>query len=264
MKKLVLFDIDSTIIDHTKEPSQIPEETKKAIQLLHENGHYVGIATGRNYDQTKPIMEALHIRYSVTFTGHLVKDKEKVIYKKTLHKKEAMDILNRLRWTPYPAFALTEDEIYIKDFFGKLERVFLDEKRITKEEGSYDHLKVHKLDYVEREYMSVMFFKKKLKNTEDYKELDIHGWGNMGYYDVYAKGVSKLTGIYKLMEYLDVNLENVYVFGDSYNDIHMLEGIPNSVAVGNGEQAAKDAASYVAPAIQDGGILKGCQHFGLI
>ena len=59
-------------------------------------------------------------------------------------------------------------------------------------------------------------------------------------------------------------MNQVYVFGDSYNDLHMLEHIKNSVAVGNGVKEAKAVASYVSPPISEGGILTACYHLGLL
>ncbi len=52
--------------------------------------------------------------------------------------------------------------------------------------------------------------------------------------------------------------------GDSYNDLHMLKHIENSVAVGNGVKEAKEVASYVSPPISEGGILTACYHLGLL
>ncbi len=52
--------------------------------------------------------------------------------------------------------------------------------------------------------------------------------GDQGY-EVYAKGVSKLSGIHLLADRLGIAMDDVYVFGDNYNDIHMLR-ISHSVA----------------------------------
>lgn len=53
-------------------------------------------------------------------------------------------------------------------------------------------------------------------------------------------------------------------FGDSENDIDMIEAAGIGVAMGNGTQKTKAAADYIAPDCDDDGILKTLQHFGLI
>ncbi len=109
----------------------------------------------------------------------------------------------------------------------------------------------------------MMIFGRKIKNADQYKKLDFNPWGDQGY-EVYAKGVSKLSGIHLLADRLGIAMDDVYVFGDNYNDIHMLKNIKHSVAVGNGVSEAKEAASYVCPPISKGGILTACYDLGLL
>ncbi len=109
----------------------------------------------------------------------------------------------------------------------------------------------------------MMVFKTGLKNPERFKKLDFNPWGTKGF-EIYSKGISKLSGIKVLAKELNVSMEDIYVFGDNYNDIHMLKNIKNSVAVGNGVIEAKKVASYVSPPINEGGILTACIKLGLL
>ena len=45
MKKLLLFDVDGTLIDYD---GTLPDSTKRAIQQARKNGHRVYICTGRS------------------------------------------------------------------------------------------------------------------------------------------------------------------------------------------------------------------------
>lgn len=51
-------------------------------------------------------------------------------------------------------------------------------------------------------------------------------------YEMIQKGYSKATGIHFLCEYMGKTLEDCYSFGDSENDMAMLEAVPNSIAHG--------------------------------
>ena len=56
----------------------------------------------------------------------------------------------------------------------------------------------------------------------------------------------------------------VYAFGDGTNDLPMIEFADYSVAMGNGIDAVKEAATYVTTENVNGGIVNGLKHFNLI
>jgi hydroxymethylpyrimidine pyrophosphatase-like HAD family hydrolase len=68
----------------------------------------------------------------------------------------------------------------------------------------------------------------------------------------------------KACELVGIDPANTYAFGDSENDIDMLEAAAHGVAMGNGTDRAKAAANYVTTAFDEDGIYKGLKHFGLI
>lgn len=83
-------------------------------------------------------------------------------------------------------------------------------------------------------------------------------------YEMIQKNYSKGTGIHFLCEYLGKTIEDCYAFGDSENDRAMLEAVVHSVAMGNGEEAIKKSCSYIAEDIEEDGLYKAMQHFGLL
>ena len=72
------------------------------------------------------------------------------------------------------------------------------------------------------------------------------------YIDLLPKGYSKGSAVRILADKLHYTLDEVATFGDSENDIAMLEGFPNSVAVANASDAVKKAAAYhIGPVAED-------------
>ena len=63
---------------------------------------------------------------------------------------------------------------------------------------------------------------------------------NRGTLDIVARGVSKQTGVEAAAAWLKAN--EVYVIGDDYNDLPMIEGL-NGFAMSSGVEAVKAAAS---------------------
>ena len=110
-----------------------------------------------------------------------------------------------------------------------------------------------------------------LKGQERQKELEqeigkdytiIHRGGD--FMEIVPKGYNKATGIREICKILGVAHEDTYSFGDSTNDLDMLEYTAHSIAMGDGMQQAKDAAEYVTTALWEDGIYQGCKHYGLI
>ncbi len=263
-KKLVLFDVDDTIIDHGAPKSIIPEETTYAINALKEKGYCVGLATGRSFHHITYVMKALDLNTAVSFGGHLVTHQGEEIFKQPIDRDESKRLIKKIFRTPFPMLAIDEKNIYIKDFFGRLRKELFRRENILEGEEPVTRLTpLKKLDTTPRDYLSMMIFRQNMLDSADYQKLDFNAWGKKGF-EVYAKGVSKLSGIQFLANHLEIPMNQVYVFGDSYNDLHMLKHIENSVAVGNGVKEAKEVASYVSPPISEGGILTACYHLGLL
>ncbi|MGI6229956.1 MAG: HAD family hydrolase [Tractidigestivibacter sp.] len=62
--------------------------------------------------------------------------------------------------------------------------------------------------------------------------------------DITPAGVDKMSGLRTLMDAMGVGLDEVCVFGDSENDLAVIEGVPNSVAVSNAAPQVAAAARW--------------------
>jgi len=60
-----------------------------------------------------------------------------------------------------------------------------------------------------------------------------------------AKGATKVTGIEEVRNKLRLGKHELAVFGDDFNDLEMMAAFPNSIAMGNAEDAVKSAAKFV-------------------
>ena len=62
-----------------------------------------------------------------------------------------------------------------------------------------------------------------------------------------ATGVSKVSGLVKVAEYLQLDASQFVVFGDGNNDVGMFGWAGLSVCMHHGSQLAREAASMIAP-----------------
>src|SRR5699024_2429911 len=60
------------------------------------------------------------------------------------------------------------------------------------------------------------------------------------------------------------SMEDTLAFGDAENDMQMVEKCGIGVAMGNAENDLKEVADYVTTDVNQDGMLKAFEHFGLI
>lgn len=88
-----------------------------------------------------------------------------------------------------------------------------------------------------------------------YKQLSenssFHVERNNHYIDILPCGVSKKNAIKELMNLFHFNKNDVYVIGDSYNDLSMFEINNNNFIIDNGIEELNNKATYVVDSIAD-------------
>lgn len=264
MQKILFFDVDDTLIHHRGDKSYIPQSTKATIKGLQKKGHILAIASGRGYVHIKHIMDMLGINHAVCFNGHMLVVDHEIVYKDPLKASMITPLVKHLKRNIFPVLAMDEEVVYVKDFLGKVKSTLT--KQIKSVEGSDVNLfegRLAKLASTDVDYYGMMFFNKYFKSQDKFPDLSFKKWGSRGF-EVSNKGVSKLSGILTMAETFNMDRQHIFVFGDNYNDIEMLEGIENSIAMGNAVDEAKAAASYTTAHVGEHGIEKACYYFGLI
>ena len=76
----------------------------------------------------------------------------------------------------------------------------------------------------------------------------------------YDKG----RGILRICEYLGVPVEDTIGFGDSMNDLEMIQTVGTSVCMENGAEALKKISDIVCPAVEEDGMAKAFEQLGLV
>ncbi|MGV3011186.1 Cof-type HAD-IIB family hydrolase [Streptococcus thoraltensis] len=82
-----------------------------------------------------------------------------------------------------------------------------------------------------------------------------------GTIDIIQTGVHKAAGLQKLMERFDILADELMAFGDSGNDVEMLQLANYSYAVGNAPQIIKQHAKFLAPSHKDAGVLEVIEDY---
>ena len=74
----------------------------------------------------------------------------------------------------------------------------------------------------------------------------------------------KGQGVRQIAEHFGVTIEDTIGFGDSMNDLEMMETVGYSVCMENGADALKQMADKVCPSVDEDGLAKAFEELGLI
>ncbi|MEG1946663.1 MAG: Cof-type HAD-IIB family hydrolase [Lachnospiraceae bacterium] len=260
MKKAIFFDIDGTLWDKQQ---QIPDSTKEALALLKEKGHYLFISSGRTkaFIPEKKLMQ-------FGFDGILAgcgtygefQEEVKYYHKIPLSQiQQDCEFLNKIGATYVLEgrhyLYMDEERFPEGDPFPIWMRNTLAE-RLLPIRGNENQLEVSKMSV---NYMDNI---KQVEEEFSKRYQIIHHREKV--MEIVPKGLNKATGIQEICKLLGIAREDTYAFGDSRNDLEMLEYVAHSVAMGNGTQELKDVAEYVTTDLWDNGIYNGLKFYGLI
>lgn len=261
-RKILFFDIDGTLI--TNDGRRIfPENTKEALRLARENGHLLFINTGRVKCNVDDFILEAGFDGLVCGCGTYIIYRDEVLFHNSLERKLCHETAERCRQYGLSAIFEYADhtgfdkELDMKgrneilEYFKGMGRKLIDD--IASEEFVFDKFTAW---YDERSNLAA--FQNYVSQYFDYIERE----GN--FCEIVPKGFSKATGIQFLLDYFQIPLHNAYVFGDSNNDLQMMQYVEHSIAMGGCTDEIRRIASYVTDDVTEGGIYNAMKHFALI
>lgn len=258
MKRAVFFDIDGTLLDCLNGITDITPRVKKAIRALQADGDYVFIATGRPYAFISEALLNFDFDGFVFTNGAYVKVKDKCIYKESINKDFIKKLTHNFEEHNIQYILQGEEYSYIKDEYKELHS-FYDSYSISKKylEGNYN---LEDIDIYKIEMLCID------KRGVDYcLSLDndnyncIHSEEKS--FELYSKVNTKASGILRVLDYLDIPLENSYAFGDGENDLEMLSTVGCGIAMGNASDEVKSYAKKVTDTVQNDGVALEIENF---
>ncbi len=90
-----------------------------------------------------------------------------------------------------------------------------------------------------------------------------NSWSGKGFNDIHIthKEASKRHGVEHLIKHYGVKQEEVLAIGDNHNDLPLFEAAGFKVAMGNAEEALKQAADHIAPSLDNDGVADTIERF---
>lgn len=274
MKTIVFFDIDGTLVTgHNK----IPKSTKKAIKELKAKGIIPVIATGRAPLLIEEVSRELEIDSYIAMNGQLVVHEGEVIFDNPIDKGTVDRLIDKAVDQNDGIILCGEKDIFSNAIVSLAKRssVVTLLKGVAKlipgsiQVSFFSRLikKPPKPKDYEGKSIYQVIIETSMEEEAQYKsEFDSLHFARSNQYtvDIITKGISKATGIEHYLNHVGADLKNTYAFGDSPNDLEMLDYVNTSIAMGNGWDNVKAISDYVTEEVKNDGIEKALKHFNLI
>lgn len=251
--RLVAVDLDETLlgVDH-----QISPRNALAVYKLVEKEILVVIASGRMYTATVPFCIQLRLTGPVvTYNGALVKEiaTGAVYHHQPLPAGAAQEIVEFAEERGYHLNYYLNDVLYVKE-----ETQWSDLYRSRT--GSPIH-PVGSLRQFDGQQPTKIILLDTPEETDRLLPVMRGKYGsqlyitktNPEYLEFMDAGVSKGEALRVIGERLGISREEMAAFGDSYNDLPMLEYAGLAIAMGNAKPELKVVADYIAPSYEEEG-----------
>lgn len=252
MKKVLFFDVDGTLMINELGNNIIPDEVKAQLKRLKNLGHYLFIASGRPIGfLSKQITDVEFDGYVLCNGAHVQLGKD-IIYEKPIPYNEILSLIQFLDNIDCEYDYETATDCYIDKKFVKFDSFFrqcdINEDKLLNDFDVEDVMKrTLKIE------ISTETCKEEIENHIKGKfRYDNHGTQNS--FEICSNEVSKAKGIKKVLEYLNISVENSYAFGDGLNDLEMIEYTGHGIAMGNAVKELKDVADEIIGHVEENGL----------
>ncbi len=258
--KFLFFDIDGTLWD---EYNRIPESTVSAIRAARKNGHKAFINSGRTRAFIQnPDLLGIGFDGIVSGCGTMIEYQDDILEYYSMEPDYAGMVIQTVRSFGFRPvlegrhYLYIDDEDFANEPYGKKLKRDLGE-RLLSISGNWGEWEISKLSCATKpnEHSGCM---EALKDNFDFM---IH---SPAVVEMAPKGYSKGGAIEQLCRIFKIDKSDTIAFGDSTNDLSMLEAAGTAVVMGNGSDIAKNAADLVTDHLHDDGIMNACRKLSLI
>lgn len=254
MIKAIFFDIDGTLLSHSKK--QVPLSTRKALEELKRKGIQVVAATGRHLLEMEELpVNDIEFDAYITLNGQLCLDANKnLLFAHPIEGKEKENIIQIFNEKKIPIMIVEKDRYYMNFVNEYVIQVQDEISTSIPPIGEYTGNDI---------YMLSVYLDEEQCQQVDFGNCRITRWNDLGI-DVIASVGGKVVGIEKYLKYTNISREETMAFGDGENDIEMLEYVSIGVAMGNASDEVKAKADYVSDDIDDDGLYHALKKWNVL
>ena len=272
-QKLIFLDIDGTL---TPAGSNVPPESAMtAVRKAQEKGHKVFLCTGRNPAMLAPVL-ALGFDGAVAGAGGYVFTKDEVLFDCPMKKEDFETGMRLLKengvFRTIEARDATWGDEDLGDFLaqagdGNSElvrwRKALAEQLNIRPMSEYDGSPIYKIVIMCKEMKQLAPAKEALEKDYNFVVQDLAARNCLNG-ELINRQFDKGKGVRIVADHYGIALEDTIGFGDSMNDLEMIETVGYSVCMANGSPALQAKSDLVCPAVEEDGLYQAFEQLKLI
>lgn len=274
-KKIIFLDIDGTLTEPGK--NEPPKSALSAIEKARKKGHKVFLCTGRNYDMMRPLLKYEFDGF-IASSGGYIQCGDSVIYDCPMTEEQRILALqvfekNKVFRTVECKDGSYTDESF-KEFLIKNAKASGNSEFLRWREQIETSLNIRPMaEYREQPIYKIVLMadeEDKLKEPQMLLEQDfkfcIQEKNSQGFVncELINRRFDKGQAMERVCAYLQMPLEETVAFGDSMNDLEMMEKAACAVCMENGSEALKEIADDICPAVDKDGLFCAFEKYNLI
>lgn len=278
--KLIFLDIDGTL---TKPGENTPPASAvDAIAKARQNGHKVFLCTGRNPDMLKPLLRYQFDGYISCAGGYVAvgEDYSEVLYDHPMTDSQRDTALTALHnqgvFCTIEAYGGSWGDENLGDFLSSQGEGNSELERWRKALAGNLGIKPMK-DYDGSPIYKVVIMCQKMEQLDEAKSAlgdgfsfvvqDVKIGGSSSTCingEIMDKAFNKGLGVRLIAEKFGVPISETIGFGDSMNDLEMIQTVGYSVCMANGSEKLKSLSDKVCPSVSDDGLAKAFAELKLV
>ena len=272
-RKLIFLDIDGTL---TQAGSNTPPESAmKAVRMAQAKGHLVFLCTGRNKDMLSPVL-ALGFDGAVSCAGGYVFAGDRVLFDCPMTEEQLQTGLRLLGENGVFRTIEAKDATYgdedLGDFLAEVGegnselirwRKALAEQLNIRPMGEYDGRPIYKIVFMCKKAEQLEPARQAMEKDFQFVVQDVAAHNCLNG-ELINRSFDKGRGVRIVAETFGIPLEDTYGFGDSMNDLEMIETVAHSVCMDNGSPQLKVKSDLVCPAVEQDGLYQAFEQLGLL
>lgn len=255
MKQLICFDVDGTLNDPNTH--QVSSSCIDALHKLREQGYLLAIATGRNIKSVSESGFADLIDWDayICDNGISVLDRNKTVLFQDGYPQSF--VLNAIKIAEDNKLPIVYQNDEGQFLIGEITKNVINAHNFFHE--PLPIIKAYDNDTV---LMMAVYddYDAKYEMFDKIPTLSI-ALSQSTYADLIQCNVNKYVGIKKLLDYL--NIEEYIAFGDSMNDLEMLQHATCSILMGQGDKELIPYVDFITKAVDQDGIYYACKTLSL-
>lgn len=253
----MFFDIDGTLVSFKSHT--VPESARRAIARLREQGVKVFIATGRLMKHVAIVNDIEVDGYITVNGGYCITSAGEVIFESAFPRATVERVIDLSEQYGFDLNVMTHQDMYVSSMGERVKKIasminimptVADVRAIAATQPV-----VQMCPYISRELEQEIM--PLLPDCVGSRWIET-------FMDLNVRGVDKSLGIQQVMNYYGLTMAEAMAFGDGGNDLPMVRDAAVGVAMGNASDELKAVADYITSSVDEDGVSRALEHFGLI